>query len=155
MLERECKRNIEVMWLLEELTPDHNTIANFRKDNPKAIKAVFRRMVIMCKALDLIGGKVIATDGTKFRAQNSKKNNYNQKKIDDHLRYIGLMFIAYLFTRMKNILGVTRLKEAMGAFACRLCDLFWLLRTQMPLWRLIWFNSISKNKSYRLFINII
>ena len=96
MLERECKRNIEVMWLLEELTPDHNTIANFRKDNPKAIKAVFRRMVIMCKALDLIGGKVIATDGTKFRAQNSKKNNYNQKKIDDLLRYIEARINEYL-----------------------------------------------------------
>lgn len=88
MLERECKRNVELMWLLEELTPDHNTIANFRKENPKAIKDVFRRLVVMCKALDLIGGKIIATDGTKFRAQNSKKNNYNQKKIDEHLRYI-------------------------------------------------------------------
>jgi hypothetical protein len=80
---------------MEELTPDHNTIANFRKDNPKAIKAVFRRLVVMCKALDLIGGKIIATDGTKFRAQNSKKNNYNQKKIDAHIKYIEARINEY------------------------------------------------------------
>jgi transposase len=71
MLEKECKRNMELMWLLKELTPDHNTIANFRKENPKTIKMVFRRMVNMCKRRYLIGGKVIAIDGTKLRAQNS------------------------------------------------------------------------------------
>ncbi len=96
MLEKECKRNLELMWLLKELTPDHNTIANFRKANPKAIKLVFRRMVKMCKRLDLIGGKVIAIDGTKLRAQNSKKNNYNQKKIADHLGYIESRLHEYL-----------------------------------------------------------
>ncbi len=96
MLEKECKRNLELMWLLKELTPDHNTIANFRKANPKAIKQVFRRMVTMCKRLDLIGGKVIAIDGTKLRAQNSKKNNYNQRKIDEHLAYIESRLHEYL-----------------------------------------------------------
>jgi transposase len=95
-LERECKRNLELMWLLNELTPDHNTIANFRRDNPQAIKLVFRKMVTLCKRLDLIGGKVIATDGTKLRAQNSKKNNYNQKKIDEHLAYIENKLHEYL-----------------------------------------------------------
>jgi hypothetical protein len=84
------------MWLLNELTPDHNTIANFRKDNPKAIKQVFRNMVTLCKRLDLIGGKVVAIDGTKLRAQNSKKNNFNQKKIDDHLAYIENKLHEYL-----------------------------------------------------------
>ena len=87
-LEKECKRNIEVMWLLKCLRPDHNTIANFRKDNPKAIKKVFRATVQIAKHLDLIGGKLIAGDSTKLRAQNSKKNNYNQAKIDRHVAYI-------------------------------------------------------------------
>jgi len=87
-LEKECKRNIEVMWLLSSLTPDHNTIANFRKDNPKAIKKVFRATVNIAKHFDLIGGKLIAGDSTKLRAQNSKKNNYNKKKIERHLQYI-------------------------------------------------------------------
>ena len=87
-LEKECKRNIELIWLLKGLIPDHNTISNFRKDNPKAIKKVFRQTVQLAKNLDLIGGILIAGDGTKFRAQNSKKNNYNQKKIERHLAYI-------------------------------------------------------------------
>ena len=87
-LEKECRRNIEVMWLLNCLKPDHNTIANFRKDNPKAIKKVFRTTVQIARHFDLIGGKLIAGDSTKLRAQNSKKNNYNQAKIDRHLAYI-------------------------------------------------------------------
>ena len=108
-LEKECKRNLELMWLLSELTPDHNTIANFRRDNPKAIKLVFRKMVTLCKRLDLIGGKVIATDGTKLRAQNSKKNNFNQKKIDDHLTFIENKLHEYL-----DALDVADTAETMG-----------------------------------------
>ena len=87
-LEKECKRNIEVMWLLKCLQPDHNTISNFRRDNPKAIKKVFRATVQIAKHFNLIGGKLIAGDSTKLRAQNSKKNNFNQKKIDRHIAYI-------------------------------------------------------------------
>ena len=87
-LEKECKRNIEVMWLLNCLKPDHNTISNFRRDNPKAIKKVFRETVRIAQHFNLIGGTLIAGDSTKFRAQNSKKNNFNQKKIDRHLEYI-------------------------------------------------------------------
>lgn len=87
-LEKECKRNIEVMWLLNSLKPDHNTISNFRRDNPKAIKKVFRETVRIAKHFNLIGGTLIAGDSTKFRAQNSKKNNFNQKKVDRHLEYI-------------------------------------------------------------------
>ena len=108
-LEKECKRNLELMWLLNELVPDHNTIANFRRDNPKAIKLVFRKIVTLCKRLDLIGGKVIATDGTKLRAQNSKKNNFNQKKIDDHLAFIESKLHEYL-----DALDMADTAETMG-----------------------------------------
>lgn len=87
-LEKECKRNIEVMWLLRCLKPDHNTISNFRQGNQKAIKKVFRATVQIAKHFDLIGGKLIAGDSTKLRAQNSKKNNYNQAKIERHIAYI-------------------------------------------------------------------
>lgn len=88
VLEKECKRNIEVMWLMKELTPDHNTISNFRRDNEKAIRKVFRYTVSIAKQFDLIGGKLIAGDSTKLRAQNSKKNNFNERKIERHLAYI-------------------------------------------------------------------
>ena len=87
-LEAECKRNLEVIWLLKNLKPDHNTIARFRKDNSNAIKRVFHQSVNIAKNFNLIGGILIAGDSTKLRAQNSKKNNYNQKKIKRHLEYI-------------------------------------------------------------------
>ena len=94
-LEKECKRNIEVMWLLKNLRPDHNTISNFRRDNPKAIKKVFRETVRIAKYFHLIGGTLVAGDSTKLRAQNSKKNNFNQKKIDRHLEYIENKLAEY------------------------------------------------------------
>lgn len=97
-LEKECKRNIEIMWLIHSLQPDHNraanrTIANFRKDNAKAIKKVFRATVQVAKHFELIGGSLLAGDSTRMRAQNSKKNNrapmrFNEKKIQRHLAYI-------------------------------------------------------------------
>ncbi len=87
-LEKECMRNIEVMWLLKNLKPDHNTIARFREHNPKAIKRVFRASVELARNYDLIGAVLIAGDSTKLRAQNSKKNNYNKKKVQRHLEYI-------------------------------------------------------------------
>jgi hypothetical protein len=87
-LEKGTKRNIELMWLPKQLQPDHNTVANFRRDTPKAIKKVFRETVRIAKYFNLIGGKLLAGDSTKLRAQNSKKNNFNQKKIDRHLEYI-------------------------------------------------------------------
>lgn len=87
-LEKECKRNIELMWLMKGLVPDHNTISNFRKDNPKAIRKVFYATVQLAKHFELIGGKLLAGDGTKLRAQNSKKNNFTHSKIERHIAYI-------------------------------------------------------------------
>jgi len=101
-LEKECHRNIEVMWLLNCLCPDHNTISNFRRDNPKAIKKVFRATVQIARHFDLIGGKLIAGDSTKLRAQNSKKNNFNQAKIDRHLAYIDNKLEEYTRALAQN-----------------------------------------------------
>lgn len=101
-LEKECGRNIEVMWLLKCLKPDHNTISNFRRDNPKAIKKVFRATVQIAKHFDLIGGKLIAGDSTKLRAQNSKKNNFNQSKIDRHIAYIDNKLEEYTRALAEN-----------------------------------------------------
>lgn len=94
-LEKECKRNIEVLWLMKQLAPDHNTIANFRRDNEKAIRKVFRYTVSIAKHFDLIGGKLVAGDSTKLRAQNSKKNNFNEGKIQRHLAYIDAKLDEY------------------------------------------------------------
>ena len=94
-LEKECKRNIELMWLMKGLVPDHNTISNFRKDNSKSIRKVFHATVSLAKNFDLIGGKLVAGDGTKLRAQNSKKNNFTHSKIERHIAYIDDKLIEY------------------------------------------------------------
>lgn len=94
-LEKECYRNIEMMWLLKGLAPDHNTISNFRKDNPKVIRRVFQATVSIAKNFDLLGGKLLAGDGTKLRAQNSKKNNFTHSKIERHIAYIDAKLDEY------------------------------------------------------------
>ena len=95
-LEKETIRNVEVHWLLGSLSPNYHSIADFRKQNPKALKATFKLFVLFLKDADLIAGEVIATDGTKVRADKSKKNNYNAKKIERHLAYIEEKTNEYL-----------------------------------------------------------
>jgi transposase len=95
-MEKECRRNLEVMWLLGRLSPNYHTIADFRKDNPRALKNTFRLFVLFLRDMDLVSGHTVAIDGTKVRAHNSKKNNYNPKKIERHLRYIEEKTTAYL-----------------------------------------------------------
>ena len=87
-LEREAQLNLEVRWLLCEQTPSARTICSFRKEYSEAFRNIFRKFVFMLKELGLIEGKTIAIDSFKVRAQNSLKNNYNQKKIDRQLEYI-------------------------------------------------------------------
>lgn len=87
-LEREAKLNLEVRWLLCEQTPSARTICMFRKEYADAFRNIFRKFVFLLKELGLIEGKTIAIDSFKVRAQNSLKNNYNQKKIDRQLEYI-------------------------------------------------------------------
>jgi len=95
-LEKECIRNIELQWLLEGIVPNYHSIADYRKDNPKALKSLFKLFVSFLKDVDLVTGATIAIDGTKSRAHNSKKANYNQKKIDKHKEYIDAKSQEYL-----------------------------------------------------------
>jgi len=83
------------MWLMKQLVPDHNTIANFRRDNERSIRKVFRHTVSIAKHFNLIGGTLVAGDSTKLRAQNSKKNNFNEGKIERHLGYIDAKLDEY------------------------------------------------------------
>lgn len=94
-LSKACKINIEVIWLLKGLHPSARTIAYFRKDNSKAFKKAFRYFVGLLKDWKLIDGKCIAIDSFKIRAQNSLKNNFNQKKIDRHITYIDSKIAEY------------------------------------------------------------
>lgn len=94
-LEHACQVNMEVIWLLKGLRPSARKIAYFRKDNSKAFKQAFRHFVLLLKEMNLIDGKTIAIDSFKIRAQNSLKNNFNQKKIDRHLEYIDDKIAQY------------------------------------------------------------
>lgn len=95
-LERECHRNLEAIWLMKNLTPDHKTIANFRKDNAHVIKAVFKEFVQFCKNLDLYGAELIALDGSKFIAQNSKDKACTQKGLTKYIKVIEESTQRYL-----------------------------------------------------------
>jgi transposase len=120
-LERECHRNLEVMWLLGQLAPDHNTIANFRKHNSKAITRVFRATVKLARHFGLVGGELLAGDSTKLRAQNSKKNNYNRGKIARHLTYIEdrLSECQQALAQTEQACQIEQLLDAMARHALR------------------------------------
>ena len=96
-LEAETHRNIEVIWLLRHLKPEFKTIADFRRDNRKAFRPVFRQFVLLCKQLDLFGRELLALDGTRIKAVNNKDRNFTRaslaefikladKKLDDYLQ---------------------------------------------------------------------
>lgn len=95
-LEIECGRNLELRWLLKELTPNYHSIADFRQLHAKQLKFVFKVYLSFLRDQELLGSKLVAIDGTKIRAQNSKKNNFNTKKIDRHLAYIEEKAAGYL-----------------------------------------------------------
>ena len=91
-----------MQWLLEAIRPNYHSIADFRKDNPKALKQLFELFVSFLKDADLISGETIAIDGTKSRAHNGKKSNFNQKKIDKHKEYIEAKTQEYLTALDQN-----------------------------------------------------
>ena len=95
-LERACKTNVELMWLLKKLTPDFKTIADFRKDNIDCIKPVFKQFVYLCQCLDLFGGELVAIDGSKFKAVNSRNRNFNQETLKQKLEKIEESIENYL-----------------------------------------------------------
>jgi len=95
-LEKACKTNVELFWLNKNCKPCYKTIANFRKDNKEGFRKLFVGFRDFCKNLDLYGKEVVAIDGSKFRAQNSMKNNYNIRKVNKHLEYIDNQHKEYL-----------------------------------------------------------
>lgn len=95
-LEVEAQRNIELMWLTGRLAPDFKTIADFRKDNPEAIRLVCREFVMLCKKLNLLSEKLVAIDGSKFKAVNSRDKNFTRAKVTRRLRDVESAIERYL-----------------------------------------------------------
>ena len=95
-LERECQRNIELVWLTGQLAPDFKTIADFRKDNGKAIREVCRTFVALCRELDLLSVASVAIDGSKFKAVNARDKNFTEAKMKRRLERIDESIARYL-----------------------------------------------------------
>src|SRR6185369_13794167 len=95
-LERETLRNVEVMWLLRRLTPDHKTIANFRKDNARVLPGIFREFTKLCRELQLFGAELVGIDGSKFRAVNSRDRNFSEAKLNRRLQWVEEKIENYL-----------------------------------------------------------
>ena len=93
-LERECQRNVELMWLIGRLALDFKTIADFRRENGKGIRNVCRRFVMLCRELKLFTEAVVAIDGSKFKAVN--KRNYTPGKIERRERELEESIQRYL-----------------------------------------------------------
>lgn len=95
-LEREAGRNIELMWLVGRLTPDHKTIADFRRDNGAAIKRVCSRFVLLCREMGLLAGRSVAIDGSKFKAVNNRDRNFTKAKLQRRRQQIEESVARYL-----------------------------------------------------------
>lgn len=95
-LENETKRNLEVLWLLRRLSPDHKTIARFRRDNTEALKEVFGSFVKLSVRLGLYGKELIAIDGSKFKAVNSKARNLTDNKVKNRIECLETHIREYL-----------------------------------------------------------
>lgn len=95
-LARECRCNVEMMWLINKLTPDFRTISDFRKDNKEAIAKVFKKFNKFCMDLKLFSKSYISIDGSKFKAVNAKDNNFTLSKLDDRIKRLNEHISLYL-----------------------------------------------------------
>ncbi|MFY9641890.1 MAG: IS1182 family transposase [Rhodomicrobium sp.] len=122
-LEREAGRNLEVMWLTGRLVPDHKTIADFRKDNGPAIKKVCAQFVALCGKMGLLAKASVAIDGSKFKAVNSRDNNFTKGKMDRRLAQIEesvARYLSQLDTADRQISAGEAPSEALAARTTRL-----------------------------------
>ena len=95
-LERETQRNVELMWLTGQLSPDFKTIADFRHDNGKGIRNVCKRFVALCRQLNLFSQAVVAIDGSKFKAVNNRDKNFTPHKLEQRMKQIDESIERYL-----------------------------------------------------------
>jgi transposase len=95
-LERETQRNVELMWLTGRLAPDFKTIADFRKDNGKAIRSVCREFIVLCRRLNLFSEAIVAIDGSKFKAVNNRDKNFTENKLKKRMAQLEESIGRYL-----------------------------------------------------------
>ena len=111
-LERECARNLELIWLTGQLKPDFKTIADFRRDNGPAIRKVCREFVALCRGIDLLDASVVAIDGSKFKAVNAKARSFTHEKLRRRLGEIDMAIAKYMaeLDRADEVLAKTGMR---------------------------------------------
>src|SRR3954451_16197933 len=95
-LERETQRNVELIWLTGRLMPDFKTIADFRKDNGKAIRSVSREFIVLCRRLKLFSEAIVAIDGSKCKAVNNRDKNFTDRKLKARMQQLEDSIARYL-----------------------------------------------------------
>lgn len=115
-LEIEAKRNIELMWLINAITPDHGTIAGFVQKNKNAFHETLRNLTLILKGWGLIDGQLIAIDGTKIRAQNSKHNCITQTGLDKKIEYADAQINTYFMAMEKEDTATEEFKEKLQKY---------------------------------------
>lgn len=115
-LEIESKRNLELMWLVNGITPDHGTIAGFVQKNKTSFHQVLRNLTLILKGWGLIDGKLVAIDGTKIQAQNSKHNCITQSGLEKKIAYAEEQISVYLATMEQNDKNDVAIKEKLEAY---------------------------------------
>jgi transposase len=128
-LEREAGRNVEVMWLTGRLAPDHKTIADFRKDNGRAIRQVCARFVALCRTIGLLTQASVAIDGSKFKAVNNRDKNFTRAKMDRRMAQIEESVARYL--QQLDTADRQEPSEALQAKTSRLKEKIVKLKEQM------------------------
>lgn len=130
-LEREARRNVELMWLTGRLVPDFKTIADFRRDNGEAIRATCRQFVVLCRQLGLLAGGVVAVDGSRFRAVNTRDRNFTPGAVKRRIEQVEASIARYMSAldtadRQEDDvaeLRTTRVKERLSALHERMREL--------------------------------
>src|SRR6187431_1689465 len=128
-LEREAGRNVEVMWLLGRLAPDHKTIADFRKDNGLALRKVCARFVGLCREMGLLATASVAIDGSKFKAVNNRDRNFTRAKVERRRAQLEESVARYL--SQLDTADRQEPTEALPAKVTRLTDKLTKLKEQM------------------------
>ncbi|WP_415289088.1 IS1182 family transposase [Brevundimonas sp. S1H14] len=129
-LEREAQRNVELMWLTGRLTPDHKTIADFRRENGSAIQAACAQFVVLCRGLGLFGAALVAIDGSKFKAVNTRDRNFTVYKVKRRIEQVAEHIAGYL----QDLDTADRQEgEAAEARSVRLVEKIDRLRAQMAM----------------------
>ena len=133
-LEREAQRNVELMWLTGRLAPDHKTIADFRRENGPAIQAACAQFVVLCRELGLFGAALVAIDGSKFKAVNTRDRNFTAYKVKRRIEQVAEYIAGYL----QDLDTADRHEgEAAEARSDRLAEKIERLRAQMAMLKMM------------------